>query len=93
MTEENVVDADTSNNEHKSELRNKIIAIGLNSLAKTYTDENQKMLNEFVSLSWKDVFPTWRYLHDRVRYQLFINHKDSFVEYMMEKSSEEIQEA
>jgi hypothetical protein len=77
-----VVEGSSSNQEIKQELKNKIIAVGLNSLANAWGDDDKALLNEFVIMSLEDVFPTWPLLSDKVRFQIFVNHQDSFRRYM-----------
>ncbi len=75
--------------EYKQSLKNKIIAVGLNSLASAWADADKELLNEFVTQSLGDVLPTWSMLSDKVRFQIFVNHIDSFRSYMEEKIEEE----
>jgi hypothetical protein len=73
----------------RAELREKIIAVGLNSLANAWGDQEKTLLNEFVSLSLSEVFPSWQHLNDRVRFQVFSTHIDAFRDYMLERISQE----
>jgi hypothetical protein len=87
MEEEVVENSDSS--VYRQELRNKIIAVGLNSLANAWGDPDKELLSEFVTLSLKDVLPTWSLLSDKVRFQIFVNHIGSFRAYMEEEIARE----
>lgn len=74
-----------ASSEHKQDIKNKIIAIGLNSLAAAWTEEDKLLLNDFVQLSIEEVLPTWDLLSDKVRFQVFIKHFDKFTAFMHEQ--------
>lgn len=69
--------------ELQQELKNKVLAIGLNSIAAGWSDEDQDLLNTFVSLSAVEVLPAWDLLNDKVRYQFFLKHFESFRAYLL----------
>jgi hypothetical protein len=90
---DNVVENDVSSknvsDEYKYELRNKIIAVGLNSLANAYGEADKALLNEFIMSDLGGVLPTWHLLGDKVRFEIFIIHIDSFRNYMEEQAKRE----